>query len=119
MKKHILLSISILLLVLAITLRFTYIPYIHDNSIFDYYIADTIVHFLFVPIYVSLYYGFSKKPRELRFVVLYTVIGYVLYRILSHIGLHELFWHEFVAIVLGGIVTYLALMKTVKTMSVD
>ncbi len=87
-------------------MSYIYRPYIYQNKIYDFHLADTIGNIVAVPAYSLVYYGFSSRYSFNKIIVL-SVVGFIFYEILSIASFHGVFdIYDIVATVLSGAVTF-------------
>lgn len=92
--------------------RNVYRPYIYENNIHDYGIADSIGNLggIIVQIYFGLLLLNSPWPKNLRLILLY-ITGYILYEFLQpYLPRGTFDWLDVYGTVLGGIVATLILL---------
>ena len=116
-KNKISLIISFSLFASGILLSYTYRPFIYDNRLYDYHIADTIGSLVCVPTSVFFLYSFSKTKNSFSILILKFAICFILYEFLSLTKLHGVFdFYDIIAILIsaGGLHLFHWLYKTYK-----
>lgn len=91
---------------IGILMSDTYRPYIYQNRIYDFHLADTIGNIVAVPAYALVYCGFSSKYSFNKIIVL-SVVGFIFYEILSTVSFHGVFdIYDIIATALSGATTF-------------
>jgi len=103
-KNDTALIIGILLALISIVLSGTYRPYIYQNGIFDFYIADTLGSLFCIPACSLVFYGLSKRYRFWQYVLI-SALSFVLYEFFGLLGFGTFDWLDIVAIFISSILT--------------
>ena len=104
-KKHIVAVVSGLIVAcICVVLSKTYRPYIYENHINDFHIADTISNWLAVPAATLFLWGIFKGRTKFKKGILYSVITFIIYEFILSATFD--FW-DIIATVLSGGITYL------------
>lgn len=106
MKQYHFLLIAMLLVTTALLLSFFYRPYIYQNHIFDYHLADTIGSLFSVPAATFFFRGISSKYTFNQFILI-TTLAYLIYECLGLIYIIGVFdsW-DVLAILVGALLTF-------------
>ncbi len=111
-RKYIIVGIAIAIIGLILT--HTYRPYIYENHIYDFHIADTIGSLVCVPSFTLFYYGFSNK-YSIGKVVFITTVVYILYELPGLFNIHGTFdFHDIIATTISGVCSYFILNASLK-----
>lgn len=106
-KKYIISGVSIG--IIGLILSHTYRPYIYENHIYDFHIADTIGSIVCVPAATLLFYGFTDKYSIGKLTLIIT-LTYLFYEFLGLLNIHGTFdLYDIIAIIISGICTYFIL----------
>lgn len=89
--------------ILGIVLFNTYRPYIYENHIFDFHLADTIGNLVAVPS-LSLLLLAMRKYESLSKAILYSIFVFTLYEIIPF-GTFD--FYDLIATYISGLLTYL------------
>lgn len=89
--------------ILGIVLSNTYRPYIYENHIFDFHLADTIGNLVAVPS-LSLLLLAMRKYESLSKAILYSIFVFTLYEIIPF-GTFD--FYDLIATYISGLLTYL------------
>lgn len=87
--------------IFGVILSNTYRPYVYDNHIYDYHLADVIGNLVAVPSLVFLLLGLERY--SLLKSVVYSIFVFTVYEIL-HIGVFD--WYDLLATLVSGLITY-------------
>lgn len=82
----------------------TYRPYIYENQINDFHIADTISNWLAVPAATLFLWGLEKGKYTFKKGILYSVIAFIIFEFILSTTFDVL---DIIATILSGCVTYL------------
>lgn len=103
-KKYI--TAGLLIAALGQVLTHIYRPYIYENHIADFHIADTIGSLLCVPAATLFFYGISDK-YSINKLIFMIAVTYICYEFLGLLHIHGTFdFYDIVAIILSSICTY-------------
>ena len=89
--------------ILGIVLSNIYRPYIYENHIFDFHLADTIGNLVAVPS-LSLLLLAMRKYESLSKAILYSIFVFTLYEIIPF-GTFD--FYDLIATYISGLLTYL------------
>ena len=110
-KKYII--AGLLIAALGQVLTHTYRPYIYENHIADFHIADTIGSLLCVPAATLCFYGFSNKYTINKLIFMTTLV-YISYEFLGLLHIHGTFdFYDIIAIIISSICSFY-IFKTLK-----
>ena len=111
-KKYIISGVSVG--IIGLILSHTYRPYIYENHIYDFHIADTIGSIVCVPAATLLFYGFTDKYYIGKLTLIIT-LTYIFYELLGLLNIHGTFdLYDIIAIIISGICTYFILNRCLK-----
>jgi hypothetical protein len=107
-KKYI--FIASFFFIMGIILSHTYRPYIYENHLFDFHLADTIGNWVAVPASLFFLSGVQKKTFKIHRTIPIIVVTYILYEFAGIAGLHGTFdIFDILATIISGIITYVSL----------
>ena len=106
-KTH--LSVSAFFFALGVILSYTYRPYIYQNHIFDFYIADTIGNLVASPAIIN-FLCVSREKKSLENNTIFTIIILIIYEVLP-IGVTDI--KDIISTFISCGITYL-IMKIMK-----
>lgn len=82
---------GLILTCVSLLLTWHYRPYIYENNIDDFYIADTLGSIFAMPAAVFFLFGLSRKKILTNGIVIKIYAGFILYELLSLTGFHGTF----------------------------
>jgi hypothetical protein len=99
-KKHIIAIVSgLFIAVICLILSKTYRPYIYENNINDFHLADTFPNWLAVPAGTLFLWGLFKGKETFKKDILYGVISFILIEFLLSATID---YRDIVATLLSG-----------------
>ncbi|MFV0392141.1 MAG: hypothetical protein ACK5KP_09710 [Paludibacteraceae bacterium] len=105
-RKPIFILVGVVLFFLGIILSITYRPYIYQNNLNDYHLADTIGSLFCVPAATFLFCGISKR-KTFNELILITLVGNIFYECLGIFNIQGVFdFFDIIAIITGTLITY-------------
>lgn len=97
---------GLLIALLGQVLTHTYRPFVYENQLCDFHIADTIGSFLCVPAATLFYYGLSDK-YTIKTMIFKSALVFILYELFGLFNIHGTFdVYDIVAIVLSSICSF-------------
>jgi hypothetical protein len=102
-KRKNALLISFSLFIIGILLSNTYRPYIYNNNIFDYHLADTIGSWICIPSASLFFCAVSKKYNFIQ----YIGISFIAFFIYEFAGFGTFDYYDIIALFLSTGITYL------------
>lgn len=106
MKKKLYYIGSGFFFILGVVLSNTYRPYIYENHLFDFHLADTIGNLVAVPCLSLLLLGLGKYNIPTK-AILYSILVFTLYEIIPF-GTFD--FYDLLATYVSGLLTYLIFM---------
>ncbi len=80
LKIHIIaMVLGFIIVLISFLLSITYRPYIYQNHIYDFHIADTYSNWLAVPASTLFFWGYGKGKYKINKIILGSVIGFIIY----------------------------------------
>ena len=112
-KKHRIgfLLLSVLFVLCAVLMNLLYRPYIYENNIFDFHIADSNSNFFAVPAAICFWLSIEKfTVSRLMYSPLYVSVGFVLY---EFIGLtYDVY--DILATIISGCICFIVICFLIK-----
>ena len=97
---------GILIATLGLVLSHTYRPYIYENHINDFHLADVIGSVVCVPAAVLFFYGINNR-YSIKHYTIEAIIAYITYEFLGLLHIHGTFdVYDIIAIIISSLVFY-------------
>lgn len=105
MKMKFILS-GILISAIGLVLSHTYRPYVYENHINDFHLADVIGSIVCVPAGVLFFYGIDNR-YSIKHYTIEATIAYIAYEFLGLFNIHGTFdVYDIIAIIISSLVFY-------------
>lgn len=101
-EKKLAIIVSVLRVVLCCLLQVTYRPFIYENHLNDFHIADTLTSWICIPAASLFFWGISRN--KFTKCLLGSLIGFVIYKLFLGWTFD---WYDIIALCIGAGITYL------------